>query len=252
VFVTFGCGDVYINPIAGNLATNPTPEQILGLQDVSIEIDQKLVELKGANKGPDDVATGEMTVKGKCAMGRIDMDLLNQAYFADTITAGQTTVQVSESHVAAASVTVTFSSAFSKDLGVRYGANAQPLQRVLAGPLPGQYTVSAGTYTFNATDVAQGHVVLISYGYTQATTGKTLTVHNQLMGYGPVVEMYLWEPYNSILNLNTENGWHLYACRFGKTSAPMKRADFTYPAVEFESFPNAGGQWFDLIDGTGF
>lgn len=256
MFVQFGCGDVYINPLTqGNPATNPTPEQILGLQDISVEFDQKFVELKGANKGPDDVATAEMTGKGKASMGRTDIDVLNQAFFADTTVTGQTAVSPDESHTVPGMTAYTItvappgSGTFSKDLGVRYTANAQPFTRVTSGPTIGQYSVSVGVYTFAAADASAP--VTISYAYT-LTTGKTLTVHNQLMGYGPIVEIYLWEPYGSILNVSNLNGIHLFAARFGKSGNPEKRADYVYIPIEFECFPNAGGQWFEFYDGSGY
>jgi hypothetical protein len=254
VFVQFGCGDVFINPLTqGNPATNPTPEQLLGLQDVSIDIDQKFVELKGANKGPDDVATAEMTVKGKASMGRTDIDVLNQAFFADTTVTGITQTIPDEAQTIPATgpftVTVNSHTLFTKDLGVRYTATAQPLTRVASGPTTGQYAVSAGVYTFAAADTGLG--VTISYNVSNAA-GKTLTVHNQLMGYGPIVEVYLWEPYGSILNVSNLNGFHFYAARFGKSGNPEKRADFVYVPIEFECFPNAAGQWFDIFDGGGF
>lgn len=251
MFVNFGCGDIYFNPIAGNQAPNPTPGQALGVQDVSLEIDQKLVELKSQNKGPDDVAAADMTVKGKLTMGRMDLDLLNNSYFAETPSTGQTSVQVSEADSVPGTpfqVTVTHSATFVKDLGVRLASNAQPFTRVASSPTQGQYSVSAGIYTFASTDTLAA--VVISYTYTQAAVGRTMTVHNQLMGYGPVVEMYLWEPYASTLNINSSNGMHLYAVRFGKAGVNLKRDDFTYPALEFEAYPNAAGQWFDIIDGV--
>lgn len=218
-------------------------------------MDQKFVDLKGANKGPDDVATSEMTAKGKASMGRTDLDVYNQAFFADTTTTGMTAVapDVSATIPATTPFTVTptvpGSGTWSKDLGVRYTATAQPLVRVASGPTTGQYSVAAGVYTFAAADEGDG--VTISFAYT-LTTGKTLTVHNQLMGYGPIVELFLWEPYGSILNVSNLNGLHFYAARFGKMSNPEKRADFVYSAIEFECFPNAAGQWFDIIDGGGF
>lgn len=257
MFVQFGCGDVYINPLTavGNPASNPTPEQVLGLQDVSVEFDQKFVELKGANKLPDDVATGEMTAKGKATMGRTDIDLFNQAFFADTISTGQTAIAPDESHTVPASTPYTItvtppgSGTFAKDLGVRYTATAQPFTRVASGPTAGQYSVAGAVYTFASADASAG--VTISYTYT-LTTGKTLTIHNQLMGYGPIVELFLWQPYGSVLNVSNLNGLHFFAVRFGKISQPQKRADFVYASVEFECFPNAGGQFAEIADGGGF
>jgi hypothetical protein len=64
-------------------------------------------------------------------------------------------------------------------------------------------------------------------------------VTNRIQGYGPVFEMYLNQPYQGT------NGLHLRACRASKMSAPMKRNGYLISDFEFESFPDAGGNWFD-------
>src|SRR5437764_15096141 len=84
MFVQFGVGHVFANPIAGNQAPHPTPVELLGLQDISLETSQTLKELKGANKGPDDVATADMKITGKAQIGRVDVDLFNQMFFGET------------------------------------------------------------------------------------------------------------------------------------------------------------------------
>jgi hypothetical protein len=52
---------------------------------------------------------------------------------------------------------------WGSDLGVTYTATGAPLTPVSASPGAGQYVVSAGAYTFSATDA--GQPVCISYGY---------------------------------------------------------------------------------------
>lgn len=251
MFVNFGIGYIYLNPIAGNQAANPTPSQILGMQSASWEIDQKLVDLKGAMKGPDDVATADMTIKGKVEMGRIDLDLFNQVYFAEAVATDAPKVVPNEAHsvpgTSAFTITVTGSATFLKDLGVRY-ANGQPFTKVASVTVAGEYSVAAGVYTFFSADASAA--VLISYT-TSSTAGSILTVHNQLMGWGPVVEAYVWTPYASALNQSNNNGWHFYATRFSKAGFDEKRDNFTLPQLEFESYPNASGQWFDIFDGAG-
>ncbi len=53
--------------------------------------------------------------------------------------------------------------AWASDLGVTYTSTGAPLTAVLTSPSAGQYTVSAGTYGFSATDA--GHSISVSYGY---------------------------------------------------------------------------------------
>jgi hypothetical protein len=52
---------------------------------------------------------------------------------------------------------------WGSDLGVTYAATGAPLTVVSASPGAGQYSVSAGTYTFSAADTGQS--LSLSYGY---------------------------------------------------------------------------------------
>lgn len=258
MFEFFGLGYIFFAPVGGNQPVNPTAMGALGLQSASVDIDQKLVELKGANKGPDDVATSDMTVKGKLEMGRIDVDLFNQTYFAETLSTNAPIIVPNEADTIPATpgpytVTVAGSATWTKDLGVKY-TNGQPFVKVASGPTAGEYSVAAGVYTFAAAD--QAKAVLISYEKS-STAGTLLTVHNQLQGFGPIVECFLWEPYSSVLNQSTNNGIHLYAVRFSKLSLALKRDNFAMATMEYEAFPNpsanTGGvnPFFEFFDGAG-
>jgi len=254
MFEFFGAGSMFVAPVGGNQPVNPSAMAILGLQGASVSQDQKLVELKGANKGPDDVATADFTVKGNIEMARVDVDLFNQAYYSEAMTTNAPIVVPNEAGTVPGmttfTITVSGSATWTKDLGVRY-TNGQPLVKVSSVTAKGQYSVAAGVYTFFSGDASA--TVLISYVKT-STAGTLLTVHNQLMGFGPIVEVYMWENYNSLLNQSVNNGIHLYACRFAKNDLTIKRDNFAMVKMEFEAFPNpniAGSPWFDLIDGAG-
>lgn len=259
MWAQFAVGDIYVNPIAGNEAPNPTAVQAIGVQNINLELSQTLKELKGPFKGPDDVAPAEMKLTGKLVIGRVDVDLFNQAFFAETPATNAPIVAAGSGFgegpnavpVSPFQITVSHSANFVKDLGVRNSATLQPFTRVSGTPTAGQYSVSSGVYTFSSADHTSAVSVYISYLYS-STAGNLLTVHNQLMGFGPVFEMYLWEPYASTLNLSTNNGFHIYAARFSKLNVPLKRDDFAYPELDFEAYPNASQQWFDIIDGSGF
>ena len=331
----FGSGVLWGIPTTGNLAANTTPQRFGTLQDVSVDISQKLVELMGGNKGPDDVAPSDMKVTGKAGFGKLDINLYNQLFFANTITNSATGFSPDEPHVIPSSssyvITVAYSASFSKDLGVLYQATAAngwastPLTRIPSGtPSQGEYTVSAGVYTFAAADASapvlisynyisssylvaaeaqtvpsttpyqlvvnygstfeadegvvyavgltpltkvfitptvtgtyavnitsgqytfapgdEGLGVLISYTYRAVGLGGlTLTVSNELQGYGPVFELYLFEPYQG------QNGMHLYACRSSKLTQPRKRDGYRIDSFEFTSYPNPAGQWIDYF-----
>ena len=86
---------------------------------------------------------------------------------------------------------------------------------------------------------------MISYTYT-LTTGNTLTVNNQLMGYAPQFELWLNDPYSSY-----GNGMHFYAVKSGKLSAPRKRDDYTIIDLEMEAFASTAGKVFDWFQLAG-
>lgn len=244
----FGVGGMYGRPVGGNLGT-PSGPQIFGtIQDVSVDFTQKLVPLRGQLKGPDDIAPGDMDIKGKGAFGRIEVEIYNALLFAGVITAGIKKVVPYPGEadtiplVSTYTITVTNSTTYLNDLGVKYASSGQQLQQVVSGPITGQYSVvesgtGKGVYTFAAADA--GLAVLIFYVYTDTTDGETMTVSNELQGYGPVFELYLMMPYQGA------SGLHLFNCRSSKMSAPLKRDNYLISDFEFESFPNQAGQWFE-------
>lgn len=129
----FGIGAMMGRPISGNLATPSTPVQFGVIQDVSLDMDQKLVELRGQNKFPDDVAPSDMTIKGKASFGKIEIDTFNNLFYADSITTGIEIIVDRENHPVPTTpfrVTVTNAATFLADLGVLYKATGAPLERV--------------------------------------------------------------------------------------------------------------------------
>ncbi len=235
----FGIGGMFGLPIAGNQATPTGGVQFGVIQDVGIDFDQKLVELRGQNKFPDDVAPSDMTVKGKAAFAKIDISIYNSLFFAETIVANISVIVANETGTIPTTpyqVTVTGSATFTADLGVVFALTGDELIKVASGPTTGQYSVSAGVYTFAAADTGLG--VLISYTMT-ATGGRTLPVINHIQGYGPVFELYLSQPYQGT------NGIRLYRCRASKMSAPMKRDGYLISDFEFEAYASAAGKVMD-------
>jgi hypothetical protein len=245
----FGIGGMYARPTGGNLGT-PSGPQIFGtIQDASVDFSQKLVSLRGQLKGPDDIAPGDMDIKGKAAFGRIEVEIYNSLMFGSTITPGikKLVPYPGEANTVPAispyTVSVSNHTTFINDLGVRYAATGQQLQQVLAGAeAAGKYSVveagaGKGVYTFAVADA--GAALLFFYAYTDSTDGETMLVINQLQGYGPVFELYLAMPYQGA------NGLHLFNCRSSKMSAPLKRDGYVISDFEFESYPNSAGQWFE-------
>ena len=67
-----GSGRIFANPLGGNQAANPTPQFFGTCQDFSLEIDQKLEELRGASQFPDDVGPTDRKVSAKIGFGKIE------------------------------------------------------------------------------------------------------------------------------------------------------------------------------------
>lgn len=245
----FGCGNMFGNPNAQNLATNPTPQWFGTVQDISVDIDATIKELRGQFQFPDDTAVADKKLSIKCKFGKIEAQLFNQLFFADSYNTGITVAYRDTSHTVPASTpwqitpTPPNSGVIGIDLGVYYANTGLPFQKVASGPTVGQYTFATGVYTFATADASVA--VVISYTYT-LTTGNTLTVNNQLMGYAPQFDLWLNDPYSSY-----GNGMHFYAVKSGKLSAPRKRDDYTIIDLEMEAFANTAGKVFDWFQLAG-
>lgn len=233
----FNTGELFTNPVGGNQATNPTPIHVGTMQDISVAFDQAIKELWGSYNTPDDVAPGRLKITGKFSFGALDIDLFNNVMFGQAVTTGIKLIQTQVTTVPAVTpftVTVTNSATFLTDLGVSY-ANGQNFQKVASPSAAGQYSVAAGVYTFDTADA--GASISITYTSTEATTGRTLTVTRQQMGFGPSFEMYLENSYQG-----TGNGLHLFSCRISKLNVPVKQDDYTKSEFDFECYSNAAGQ----------
>lgn len=250
--IVFGVANVFMNPTTGNIPTNPTNQQLVTLQDFAIDIDATLKELRGQFQFPDDVATSDRKVTWKSGFGRMDIDAYNNLVWGESaISTGGSWVNVNEAHTIPATstftVSVTQSATWTKDEGVIYtsGPSAgQKLNKVPSGPATGQYSVSAGVYTFAAADAGLG--VNISYLST-VTTGRILTVSNHTQGWGPALEIYAANPYQELTG-TIPNYVHLYAAKVTKTGMPLKRADYLITALEGEAYANSSGFVADFYE----
>jgi hypothetical protein len=236
--IQFGSGVLYGYPNSGNLAANPTPYRFGVLQDAQVDFKGDLKKLYGQQQFAVAKARGKIDVTVKAKLAVLDPNLLNQLYFAQAGATGITLVADGEAQtVPAASpytVTVNNAAAFAMDYGVQYAATQQQLTRLASGtPAQGQYTVSAGgAYTFAAADEGAG--VLISYTYTSATRGETITLTNQLLGYAPNFRALLY---------NTTSGkfiaLELFNCTASEISVPTKQEDFWIVDFNFDASVDA-------------
>jgi hypothetical protein len=240
-YIQFGSGKLYVNPIGGNLATNPTPMQALTIQDVTLDESGDIKELRGGLQWPEDTAVADKKGTGKFAIGRKDLALFNQIFTAGLVTPGGQSVVSDESHNLSGTSVVTTppgTGTFATDLGVRDASSGLSFIKVASAPTAGQYSVATGTYTFAAAD--SGKTVLISYSYTLTTTGFTYAENNQVLGWGPVCEMYLIDTYQLVNGI--PNCIHLYSAKVNKVTLGNKRADYSIPEIDFAYFANQAGK----------
>ena len=246
----FGSGTLILRDT--NIA-NVTPTFLGVLQDITIDIDSKNVDLVGQSRFPVDTASGPLTIKGKAKSAIIKATLPN-LLFGSTITVGGGSQL--ETGVGGAgetgtipgtgpyTVTVANAATFLNDQGVYYQATGAQLQLVATGPTQGQYSVSsAGVYTFAAADSGLG--VFIYYSYTSATLGQGFTQSNTLMGsVTPNFEMFFQNSSSFQGNGNVAT-LRLYACKADKLSLNFTNDKWMIPDFEFSAYAAPSGKVFD-------
>jgi hypothetical protein len=252
--LSFGSGQLFALPVSFQGGSfNASPVWFATLQDVDITIDATIKELRGQYQFPDDTAISDKKITWKSGYGRFSIDTWNNIYFGDTISTGSNSggtgagggvPQVQEATTLnATTYTVVHSASFTQDMGVLYSsasgttAALQGFTKVTGVPTVGQYNVSSGVYGFSASD--NNKAVLVSYRYG-ITTGRVLVVQNHVQGWGPTFEMVLSQPYQE-LTAGIPNYLDLYACKCGKLTAPLKRADYMISDLEGQAFANAAG-----------
>lgn len=240
----FGSGVLlgYRNDVA-----NQTPVNFGLLQDVSIDFDGTLKELYGQYQYPVAVARGTTKIGIKATVARISGMVFSSLYFGVSIATGQTLTAYGEAGTIPASagpytVTVANSATFVADYGVVFTLTGLPLKKVASGPTTGQYSVSAGVYTFAAADTLLG--VLISYTYTASGSGQSFTMTNPLLGTTPSFACAFYttfqsKPFNIIFN----------NCVAGKLGLATKLEDFTLPNFEASAYADAAGNVFTMSTG---
>lgn len=227
----FGVGLLTFTP-AGS---NPTPVVCGVLQDVTLKMSTDLAELYGQNKVAVAVAEAKQSIGGTAKFAQYCGSLIKAALNA-SIASGQIIGAINEPATIPGTpyqVTAANSATFSADLSVYDYTAGVFMTRVASGPATGQYSVSAGVYTFAAADTA--HVIGINYSYT-AVTGKTVTLVNQLMGAANTYTLTLFNNYNSM-----NSGIKLNAVTLGGMDFAFKNTDFTMQDIPFKAFADSSG-----------
>lgn len=227
----FGSGSLFAIPAGAN----PTPVQFGALQDVSVDFNYSVKELRGQFQFPLMIARGAGKITWKSKAAKLYGAAMNSLFFNGTNATGlQTTVVDEAGTVTATVITVANSATWLTDLGVRNGATGTQYVRVASAPVAGvSYSVAAGVYTFAAGDNAAQ--MLISYVYTTAGSGNKTTITNQLMGNQTQFQMVLGETF-AVAGVNKQLTLTLNACVANKWTLASKLEDFWIPEWDGEAF----------------
>ena len=233
--VAFGSGMLIATPSGANA----TPMQFGTLQDASIDISFSSKQLFGQYQFPIALARGEGKITGKAKFANIDGPLFNNCFFGQTYNPGQKMWSYNEAGSVPSSSPYVYAAAnagnFDADLGVVYAASGLALVKVASAPAIGQYSVSAGVYTFNSGDA--GKAVLVSYSYTQTSGGSRALISNRVMGTAPTFQIDFYQTNPNIPG--AQWSLRLYNCVSSKLSIASKTQDFGIPELDFEALANA-------------
>jgi hypothetical protein len=231
----FGSGVLIGTPQGG------TPINFGLAQEISLNISSTTKALYGQSNFPVAIGSGTRKMTGKCKLARISGQALGNLFFGFAPTPGGTQTQYGETASVPASSPYTYSTAFHStfvaDQGVVYASSALPLKQVATSPTTGQYSVSAGVYTFAAGDA--GAPVLISYTYTVTSSGETIAVASTLIGPAITFSANLFA---SDPTTGKQFSLWLYNCVAEKLALGTKLEDFVVPELDFQCFANAAGQ----------
>lgn len=247
----FGAGDFFGVPLTdanGNAIANPTPIKIGAMQEMSLDISSDMKELYGQNQFALAIARGKGKVSGKYKGAQISGQALNSLFFGQTLTAGTQRSVYSDLTGAAIPATAPYtitptppsSGTWQTDLGV-LNASGLPMTRVASAPTTGEYSVSAGEYTFAAAD--QGLTVFISYEYSATVaSAKKIAVMNLPMGSVPSYKAYMQTSFQGKKALVV-----CYVAISSKLSMlSTKLDDFFVPEVDFACQADGSNRIIDI------
>jgi len=240
----FGSGILWGTPLTeadGDAIANPTPLIFGTLQDNDLDFKFELKELHGQNQFAVAVGRGKGSVSGKAKAADIRAGFLSTLVFGQAMVDGLTSMVYDTVGAAIPTTpfqitpTVPSSGTWAADLGVINATTGRAMTRVASAPATGQYSVSAGVYTFAAADVAT--TVYINYRYTAtSTTAKRMQLNNLPMGYAPTFRADFYGPYlgqSCVLTLNK--------CIAEGVKLTTKNDDFSIPDFGYRAFADASG-----------
>ena len=238
----FGPGILYLTRTD---ISNGTPVNVGFVNEFSLDFAFETKQLYGQNQFALLAARGTAKTSGKIKAATLSGQALNSLLIGGTWTSGtQYDIYTAPAIAIPATPfqitpTIPSSGTVYKDLGVTNATTGQPFIQVASAPAAGQYSVSAGVYTFSTADHTSGFSVITSqaYSYTTGATGQNQTITNQLIGTTPTFSLdYKSALYGATYYIS------IFQCIGGKYSIQHKITDFAMPEYDFEFFANAAGQ----------
>ena len=215
-----------------------TPVNFGLVQEVELDLQFTTKELYGQYQFPLAIARGQAKAQAKAKMAQVSGLAFNALFFGQSLATGQLATSYGEAGTVPAASPYTVSAVnaatFADDYGVVYAATGLPLAKVASGPIAGQYSESAGIYTFASADA--GKAVLLSYTYSVAGAGQQFTLANPLLGTTPTFQAQLYTSFQG-KPVNVK----LFNCVSSKLSFATKLEDFAIPELDFDVFANPAG-----------
>jgi hypothetical protein len=242
--ILFGSGKLIATPTHladGSAIATPTPVVLGVMQEVNLDLSVDLKTLYGSGMYPVAVGQGKAKIDIKAKYADVSGGVLGSLFFGQNAAAGikdaafDVAGSVPSSSAYTVTPTVPSSGTWVADLGVFDATTGDQLNRVASTPATGQYSVSAGVYTFASADASRALLFNFEYTATSATA-KNWVITNRQMGYTPSF---------SVLLKGSHDGKNLIA-KFnrgvsGKLSLPFKNEDFAVPDFEASCFADAAG-----------
>jgi len=237
----FNLGSCFIVPPGSNVEG----EKLGVLRGLTVDFAVDLAELRGENYYVEEVARKTLACSGKVQFAKITPELLLSALPGTAKATGSYHLASETSTVPATpyQVTVTNAAKYASTLQIVDNTAGIRLLEVASSPNTGEYSVSAGVYTFAAADTA--HSVTITYDYTE-TTGSTVTGTNAIVEAPSTY--YALRAYNTTKGKTF--GIHLPRVVIPGLSLPLTPQDFASFELSFTAMPDANGILFKTLHGA--
>jgi hypothetical protein len=217
-----------------NNVSNATPARFVLPQDMSVTFKRGTKSLYGENQLAADVSGGELEVSGKVSYGTSNARVIADLLFGVGNATGQTLEADNElGTIATHAITVVNAATWTIDLGVVNTVNGKRYQRVASGSETAgvSYSVASGVYTFASGET--GTTFKISYLYTSASAGETVSLTNQLMGKVSDFSAVFVFPWTNNSNVAEQDVLTLNSCIASDAEIATKMGDYAKPSFGF-------------------